>query len=44
MRNPRIDRSAVVLLVIAVLSVPAFADDKKKEVNEIGNRDVGQGH
>jgi beta-barrel assembly-enhancing protease len=43
MRSPRIDRPTVVLLVIAALSVPAFADDKKKDVNEIGNRDVGKG-
>ena len=28
---------------LAALSVPAFSDDKKKDVNEIGNRDVGKG-
>ena len=36
-------RPAIVLLVIAALSVPAFSGDKKKDVNEIGNRDVGKG-
>ncbi len=31
------------LAVILALSVPAFADDKKKDPDEIGNRDVGKG-
>src|SRR5262245_46789215 len=39
-RSPRMNWPAVVVLVIAALSVPAFPGDKKKDVNEIGNRDV----
>ena len=29
--------------ILALLSVTAFADDKKKDPDEIGNRDVGKG-
>jgi predicted Zn-dependent protease len=36
-------RRTVVLLVSAALAVPCFAGDKKKDVNEIGNRDVSKG-
>src|SRR5262245_66420886 len=37
-------RLAAVVLALAALSIPAFAQkDKKKDVDEIGNRDVGKG-
>src|SRR5215467_8719088 len=40
-------RQAIILLVAAVLAAPAFSQtspkDKKNDVNEIGNRDVGKG-
>src|SRR5215467_9387843 len=37
-------RPAIILLVFAVLALPAFSQkDKKKDVNEIGSRDVGKG-
>jgi beta-barrel assembly-enhancing protease len=37
-------RLAAVLLALATLSIPAFAQkDKKKDISEIGNRDVGKG-
>src|SRR5205085_7176797 len=42
-RSLRMYRPGIVLLIAVALSVSAFAGDKKKDVNEIGNRDVGKG-
>src|SRR5947209_17490629 len=36
-------RPVIVLLAAATLTVPAFSGDKKKDVDEIGSRDVGKG-
>jgi predicted Zn-dependent protease len=36
-------RLAAILLVLASLTIPAFSGDKKKDVDQIGNRDVGKG-
>lgn len=36
-------RILAIVTVVSLLSVPGFADDKKKDPDEIGNRDVGKG-
>src|SRR5690349_17300329 len=36
-------RRLSILLALAVLAVGAWAEDKKKDPNQIGNRDVGKG-
>jgi predicted Zn-dependent protease len=35
--------SSILLLSLSLLSVPTFADDKKKDPDAIGDRDVGKG-
>ena len=35
--------SAALLAAISVFAVNSLAEDKKKDPNEIGNRDVGRG-
>jgi beta-barrel assembly-enhancing protease len=41
--NPRFALPLAFLATFSLLNVNAFADDKKDDVNEIGNRDVGKG-
>src|SRR6516162_5289222 len=41
--SPRFSLPAALLASVSLLSVGAFATDKKKDPEEIGNRDVGKG-
>src|SRR5689334_18076625 len=40
--KPGMNRLAVVAAMVALLTLPAVPADKKKDVNEIGNRGIGK--
>jgi len=41
--KPRSAASVAILAVLSLLAASAYADDKKKNPDEIGNRDIGKG-